>query len=192
MPPEFINKINWLDVVIFLIFLRTLAIGIKRGVIIEFFKLLGLLVSIVISFHYFSRLGNFLNSKSPLPLEFADFVSLIFISSLLILLFKFIRDGITVLVKTEVKPAADKWLGFILSVLRAFVLSSLILIILFCTNIAYIKASVKNSFSQGYILNIAPRLYSGCFESLFVKFFPSEQLNTAIFELLEPKEKEQS
>ncbi len=192
MPPELINKINWLDVLVFLLFIRTLAIGIKRGLIVEFFKLLGVLTAIVISLHYFSRLGAFLNSKSPLPLEFADFISLLFISFLTILLFKFIRDGITVLVKTEVNPAADKWLGFILSILRSFALSSLVLIIIFSTNVAYLKASVKGSFSQGYILNIAPRFYSGCFESLIAKFFPNEQLNTAIFDLLEPKEKEQS
>lgn len=186
MNPELINKINWVDIFVIIIFLRTLYIGLRRGLVVEFFKLSGVFCASILSFHYFPHIGNFLNAKTPLPLDLADFIGLLFLSSLIILLFKFIREGFTAFIKTEVKTALDRWLGFIFSGLRAFILSSLILVILFFTNITYLQASIKNSFSQRFILNLAPRLYSSSFENLMVKFLPNEQLNTALFDRLEP------
>lgn len=189
MTFELIKKINWVDLLVLFIIIRTLYIGLSRGFIVELFKLLGILVSIVFSFHYYSTIADLLNSKSPLPLDFADFVSLLFLSTIIILVFKFIRDGLLLLIKTEAKPALDKWAGFILSTLRAFMLSSLIVILVFAAGLTYLQDSVRNSYSQSFILNIAPRIYSGCFENLIVKFFPSEQLNTSIFDALEVKNK---
>ncbi len=182
---EFLKKINWVDIFVILIFLRTIYIGLKRGLIVEFFKLLGVLVAATISFHFYTRIADFLNSKGPLPLDLADFFSLLVLSSVVILFFKFFRDGFNILIKAEVKPFFDKSAGFILSALRAFALSSLILVIMFFTNIDYLKASVKDSFSQSFLLRLSPRIYSSCFEGLMAKFFPDEQLNTTVFDSLE-------
>lgn len=189
MDFELIKKLNWADLVVLLIIIRTLYIGQSRGFIVEIFKLLGLLTSIVISFHYYSRIADFLNARSPLPLDFADFISLLFLSTIIVLAFKFIRDGVLIFIKTEAKPALDKWAGFALSFLRAYMLSSLVLIVVFLSGLTYFQNSVKDSYSQGFLLNAAPRIYSGCFENLIVKFFPGEQLNTAIFDALESKNK---
>lgn len=189
MNLELLSKLNWVDVLVIIVFLRSIYIGLKRGLIVEFFKLLGVIVAIVVSFHYYSHIADFLNAKSPLPLDLADFVSLLFLSALIIVLFKFIRDGFNVLVKAEVKSFFDKFAGFILSLLRAFSLSSLTLIILFSTNLDYLKSSVNDSSSKNYLMNIAPRIYSSCFESFLVKFFPKEELNTTIFDALEIEQK---
>lgn len=182
---EFLKKLNWVDIFVILFFLRTLYIGLKRGFVVEFFKLLGVLVAVVVSLHYYTRIGDFLNAKSPLPLDFADFISLLVLASLITLLFKFIRDGFTVLFKTEVKSSINKAGGFLFSSLRAFALGSLILILMFSTTLTYFKDSIRNSFSQGIFLKIAPRIYSTCFENIMVKFFPNEQLNTSIFDSIE-------
>ncbi|MDP2939899.1 MAG: CvpA family protein [Candidatus Omnitrophota bacterium] len=182
---ELLKKLNWVDICVFLFIVRTLYIGLKRGLVVEFFKLLGVYLAIVISFHYYARIANFLNSKSPLPLDFADFLSLLVLAGFIILVFKFIREGFTALIKAEAKPVFDKWAGFIFSLLRAFLLSSLVIVILFISNITYVTSSITNSFSQNYFLNLAPRIYSGCFENLIVKLFPSEQLNQSLFDSLE-------
>lgn len=189
MTFELIKKINWVDLFILIVFIRTLYIGLKRGFIVEFFKLLGLLFAVVIAFHYYTRIADFLNSKSPLPIDLADFVSLALLSCAVVLIFKFMRDAFLFLVKAEMNPTLDKWLGFILSAFRSFVLSSFIIVLFISSGITYLQASTRESLSQSYLLNVSPRLYSSCFENLIVKFFPAEQINPTIFDNLEAKDK---
>ncbi len=52
MLMDFLKSLNWVDILMALVFARIIFIGIKTGFMIEFFKFWGVLFSTVISLHY--------------------------------------------------------------------------------------------------------------------------------------------
>ena len=63
MLMDFLQKINWLDIVSLAICVRAVFIGVKKGFVVEFFKSLGILFSVFITLHYFSDVTVFASTQ---------------------------------------------------------------------------------------------------------------------------------
>ena len=186
---EIVNSLNWVDIFMGVILIRAIYIGIRRGFVIEILKLIGVLFAIFISLHYYSGISTFLQNKVHLPKAPADFFSYGFLWAVVILIFKFIREGLTILFKVEAHSAFDKWGGLVLSLVRGLFLCSLMVLFLRLSTIEYLTRNLERSLSASRLVSLAPRFYEACYDNFISKFFPSEELNKSVFPLTDFKEK---
>jgi len=180
---ELSGQLNWVDILVLIVFFRLSFISLKQGLGVEFFKLLGTLFALYLSLHYYSYFATFLNgyTGSIIPeipvLELMAFVTLfafgyLFFWSIRIVTFRFMT--------AEVNSEFGKWGGFVCAVLRSFLLSSLILFAFVIPGKAYFKNSVRYSFSGYYFLKVAPATYTFIWESIASKFNSGEKYNSAV------------
>ena len=69
MLTQFFNRINWVDVILAILFVRIIFISVKNGVIAEIFKFLAVLSALFISLHYYAYLAEFMAKKNTLSVE---------------------------------------------------------------------------------------------------------------------------
>lgn len=188
MEKELVNQLNWVDVLIFIAFIRIILISYKHGFVIEIFQLLGTLVSIFIAFHSYNILAQIISSHSPIPVDFTSFISFVALVVLILVLFKFCRDAFLFVIKMQPMAVLDKWGSVVLGIVRAVFISSIIIVTLLISTIGYLQQSAERSFSSRYLLDLAPRAYAFMFDNIYSKFSPNEEINSAIFKAIEKKQ----
>lgn len=183
MFTDIISNINWIDVLIVLCVCRVIYIGTKSGFVVELLKFIGLLFAVFVTFHYYSDLAKFLHNSITLSSVYLEILCFGFLLSVILFLFKLIREGMMIILKVQAHPILDKWGGLVISVLRGFFVASLILVFSQILQIQYIDKTIKQSFFSDYLHDIAPNFYRTCYSSFIEKLFQSEKLNPSVFKL---------
>ncbi len=189
MFPDFITNINWIDIVMGCVLARAIYIGVRTGFVIEFFKLLGIVLGTFLALHYYVRLGDFLHTKLWMPAEMVNIIAYLLLWILAVLVMKFIRDGWMLILKTQANPVIDKWGGFILGIIRGLLICGLVYTLFFLTRNPYLGKKSKDSFLGFYLVDLSPNVYSGCFDGFISKFFSDEKRNNDVFKLKDIEEK---
>jgi len=156
--------------------------------VIELFKSLGIIFTVFIAFHYYSHISDAVSSVTTLPVKVADVATILFLIVVVVIAFKFIREGFLILFKIEPKSLIDKWCALFLGIFRAGLIASLMVALLFFTTSTYIRNSIMSSNTGERFLNLTPRVYSFCFENIVARFFPGDKLNPAVFGNLDIEE----
>lgn len=180
MLSEIIKQLNWVDILTVTVIGRIVYIGFKNGVVVEFFKCLGTVFAVFLSFHYFSDLAKWIESITPLAEPTTIAGSFSFIALLVLLSFKFVRDAVLLVFKPQTHPVVDRWIGFFIAVFRSFLTVSLILVIVNMLVVKEEKENLKQSLSFHTFFGIAPSVYHGIFGALH-KVFPEEKINLRAF-----------
>lgn len=184
---EFLQHLNWLDLLTGGLFGRAVYIGIKRGFVIEIFKVIGTIAALYITLHYCTAFSKFLHEQFRIQTAFTDIFSFGFLWGFIILVAKLVRDTLLMLVHIEPQGPLNKWGGLILGVVRGLLLASLTLVYFEFTNIDSLKKYVHSSVLGKRLVRMAPDMYEGCYEGLIVKFFPKEELNKSILKGKNPR-----
>ncbi len=162
---EILNKLNWVDLVLIVIFLRVVWIGTRTGLPIELFKFLGTVSATYLALHYFTIFSDSLKHILPLtvkasPIELIDFVSFVILVITGYLIFTALRFLFYRFLKMEAVPLLSRWGGFILGIARGILLTSLIVFMLVISSISYFKNSCARSYSGKTLFNLAPQAYN--------------------------------
>ena len=187
MITHLIKSINWIDVALGLLFVRMIFVGVKNGFISEFFKSLGIVTSVFISFHYYAFLAMWLVHKTNIVWRYWDLVIFVVLWIAVTLFFKFFRDGILLLFKVETTHQGfDKYAAGILAVGRGILVCSLtIFSILLVNNLSMTRMTVHS-----YSYKIAGRAdlitYNFLYKNLVNKLFTGEHYNSAAAKVLQP------
>ena len=189
---KLISSINWIDLLIIGFAVRIVYIGIKNGFVTELFKLAGVLCAIFITFHYYINLAQFLHHHIAVAESALKVICFAFLLSIVLVLFKLIREGTMLIFKVQAHPLLDQWGGFATAILRSILISSLILVSLQIVEIEYLQKNARKSFFHPYLLNLSPNFYKACYAGLISKFFPNERLNPVVFKLEDTKSIEDS
>ncbi len=93
---EVLSHLNWVDLIAIIIVVRTLYIGVRKGLLIEMFKLAGFSLGIFLAVTQFRQWGAALSEKSALPLQESEVISFLALlamvySATLILRLLFVR-----------------------------------------------------------------------------------------------------
>ncbi len=187
---EIIQQCNWVDVFIVILLLRIIYIALKNGLPIEMFKLLGVLLAIYISFHYYTLFSDWLGERLPAiqeksPLEFLDFFVFVVLAIFTYLVFVGVRITFYRFIKMEAVPRLSQFGGLILGILRGVLLVGLIMYALVISSIAYLNGSVHKSYLGRRFFEIAPATYSKLWNSIASKFMTTEKFNNTILEVQE-------
>ncbi|MBL7070237.1 MAG: CvpA family protein [Candidatus Omnitrophica bacterium] len=178
---DILKQFNWLDIFLVVVFLRICYVSLKRGLTIEFFKFIGILLSVYLSFQYYTSLSNFLHSVAfveATPLGFLKFICFLILAFSGYFLLVALRRLFTLLIKIEDVPGViNRWAGFLLGLLRGVLTVSFILFALFISSNEYLRGSVQGSLVAKPVFQIAPLAYRGIWDSIISKFSPDQGLN---------------
>jgi len=181
-----IKQLNWVDIFVIILLIRTCYIATKNGFPAEFFKALGTALAVYLSAHYYIVLSNLLSKRigqEKLPLEFLDFLCFFFLAILGYLALVLLREAFCRFIKIEAVPGLNKWGALLLGGARSVLLSSLIIVMLFISSIDYLKESVSSSYLGKRLFKITPAVYSRIWFGLTSKFMDKEKFNPAVSDL---------
>ena len=155
-----LRSLNWLDVLVIILLIRTCYIGASTGLTNELQKSLGLVIGFVLSYRYYRGLGRYISEHSFLGITWAQLLSLIGVLIGLQLAVKLLMILLSKIVKLQFKPQVEQICGGILGCLRGIFLASVVLVVLSMLPSGYLEDSIySRSLSGAYIVKIAVNIY---------------------------------
>ncbi len=185
---SFLQRINWIDILIFALFIRLIFISLKNGLAAESFKIAGAVLAAYVSLHYYPLVSGSILSKFKFNVALIESVSFAALAGLGFSFFSLLRMLLKRFFNMEVVPAISRWGGLIIGVTRAFLISSLALYFFLVTNNGYLRKSVLHSFCGATVVYAAPSAYAFLWENIMSKLDTDGKMNRAAFEI----EKERS
>jgi uncharacterized membrane protein required for colicin V production len=182
MLTHFFNSINWVDVALAVLLIRVIFISVKTGFVTEVFKFSGVLFALFVSLHYYSRLAALAAQKTSLPLASWELIIFLALWGLIVLVFKFLRDGIMLVFKVETThQGLDQYAGGLLGAGRAIFLVSLTLFALLLVSHPYLHRQAVAAGGYKIAAKAAPNTYDFLFHHLIGKLFEGEKFNAEVF-----------
>ena len=160
---EVITRVNWADVAVLIIILRSVYIGSQRGFFGELFYILGAFLAIIFGMHFYPPLANFINTYLFIQLNIADLMSFLIITLAFYFLFRFFYGLLRKAIKLEIFPGANRIGGGILGFCKGFIVSVLLFLTMMLTPINYVTYSVKTKSVLGrFFVKTGIVLYEKC------------------------------
>lgn len=181
-----LERFNWVDIFFVILLIRICYVAIKNGFSVELFKLLGTLSAVYLSLHYYIIFPDYIVGRigaKNIPLEYLTFFSFIALAILGYSIFMLLSKVFSRFIQLEAVPNLNKWGSLILSIIRSFLLVSLILFIFVIAPTGYFRNSVKNSYSGKRLFLIAPATYTWVWDSIMSKFRTQEKFNETILQI---------
>jgi membrane protein required for colicin V production len=154
--------ISYFDVIIVIVLIIFTYLGYKRGFTVEFLRIIGTLVSLLLGVRFMSNISIVIIGATNIPPTIATIIafSTIFIGTILI--FKLVSDKTQQAIKFSIAlGSADKAVGAVLGLLKGAVVVSLFAILLSVFNFS---DSVRGNLAQSMLYNpmrrIAPLVYN--------------------------------
>jgi uncharacterized membrane protein required for colicin V production len=176
------NIINIVDLIVLGIFIRSIYIGFKEGILVELFKLVGIFFATFFTLHYFAGLGEILSNILPLPADMVLVISYVLIWVLSVVIFSFVRQGWMLGFPPVEKTIFLKVAGGVAGGFRAIFVSGLLFIALFMTGQNVIANSARKSYTGFYLKDISVSVYQFCFDHFVAPVFPKEPFNKKVLE----------
>ena len=184
---ESLQHLNWVDLLYMVLFLRVMYISLNTGFSIEIFKFLGILCAVYVGLHYYTDLSDIFQNKSvqteKSALQFIDLVCYIMLVVAGCLFFLLIRFAVTRYIKIDTVTGLNRWGGFLVGLVRGYLLIGLISYGLAASSIVYFKDMLRESLIGPSTFHIAPDAYRCMWNSVASKFAVNEKFNTAVNEV---------
>ncbi|MBF0532761.1 MAG: CvpA family protein [Candidatus Omnitrophica bacterium] len=173
-------SINWVDLFMLCIVARVVLVGLTTGFVPGLFYFLGILSANFFAFHYYTAFGavaaKFLRMSVPL----ADLLAFVGLTAIPIGIFVFVRSGCQILFKVDAKSFVDRWGGFGLSLLSAYLICGLIFFGLAVSKNTVVRKQLNGSFSRYLFKKSGPRVYQMSYKGVIKPLFPNEPFNASV------------
>lgn len=158
---ELVRRINWVDIIVIIILLRTSYASFQNGLTHEIFSLLGLVLNITISLHCYSKIGTSISRNLVgIPLHISKFICFIILMLIIWIAFRFFRIFLSRVIRIEWSPFIESTFGMVVGVARASLVASLVLIVIALTPVPYMQWSLRDRSLTGlFFLRIGPTIY---------------------------------
>ncbi len=181
----FLQSINWVDVALAALLVRIIFIGVKNGFIAEFFKCLGVLAAVFVSFHYYTSWAAWLAQYIKLSVATWEVIVFIALWGAVVLAVTALRMGLFLLFRVEpVHESFNKYAGGIVAVGRALLLCSLTIFALLLTQHPQISQQVSKSYGYKLAGKTAAHTYQVMFDRVVNKLFAGQTYNARPQEVL--------
>jgi uncharacterized membrane protein required for colicin V production len=187
MLTHFIKSVNWIDVVLVILFIRMIFIGVKNGFLSEFFKFIGVLALVFVSLHFYSFLAAWVTKKTNLFWGFWDLAVFAVLWFVVAFFFKLLRDGILVLFKAETTHQGfDKYAAGLVAVARGILVCSMTIFLILLTRNGPLTRMALHSYSYQVAGSAAVGTYTFLYKNLVDKLFAGEHYNADALKVLHP------
>ena len=184
MLKEIGNFINLADILVALIFVRTIWIGLIKGLSSEFFKVLNVFVTSFIALHYFTALAVFFGKHLSIPLVQLELLAFIVIWGVITFIFRIVREAWVVSVNPEGKVILGQRIGgIILAIPRVGLISGLLFFMIFLSGNPFLNRQVRNSWLGFHFQDTSFRVYDLFYDGFIHKVFPNEEKNPALLKV---------
>jgi uncharacterized membrane protein required for colicin V production len=157
---EIFQNINWVDLLVVILLIRSSYVGLTKGFGWELFRFLGYLSTAIAAVYFYEYASQLLGDYFPVIYSFSNLVSFTGIYAVILFIFKFINLLIEKIIKIETFSTVEKIGGLFLGFLRGAILISLLLISLVFTPVPYFEKSVRERSYTGQVaLKAVPFLY---------------------------------
>ena len=159
---EIFSRINWVDVLVAIIMIRISYVAFRDGLSHEIFPFFGSIIAVVLGIHYYMRLGSFISQNlANVPVEISNFLSFLVLVVAISLLVRFLARFLEVIVKVQWHPVIEKFGGLIIGIMRAYIITGIILMVLALMPLSYLQWSIRDKSLTGkYVLMAGPEIYS--------------------------------
>jgi len=158
---DFFGKINWVDIFIVILLIRTSYIGFTQGLVYELLTIAGVFGAILLTVHNYEALGGFFYEDVNLPIDFSNLLSFSILALGVIFLFRYVRNGLYRFLKFEIFPTLEKYGGIAAGFLRGSLIASTVLLGLLLIPNDYISQSIQRRSAMGNaFLRIVPASYN--------------------------------
>lgn len=170
-------KVNWVDVVVLLLIMRSIYMGARDGLTMELFKFLGVLTGLVVALHLYNKAADIFIANFNLPQWLCESLSFIVITQIIRLIFTYGIAMILKIMSIQFLPQLEKLGGGILGFARGFILSGTLLVMLILLPSAYLDSSIYDkSLSGKFIIKACEKTYKS-----FTFWLPEESTKKEIF-----------
>lgn len=159
---EIISRINWVDVLVAIVMFRMSYVAFRDGLSHEIFPFFGAILVVVFSLHYYERIGSFISQNlANIPVEISNFVSFLVLVIGLSLIVRLLRAVLDKIIKIEWHPAIEKFGGLVVGIMRAYIITGIILMAMALAPFSYLQWSIRDrSLTGRYILMAGPEIYA--------------------------------
>ena len=159
---EIISKVNWVDILSLILLLRISYVSFQGGLSHELFSLLGTFFNLVISIHYYAKIGAFISDIiTGFPIELSNFFSFLMLTISFGLLFRLLRAILDKVIKIQWHPVIEAIGGMTAGVAKSCLAISLVLITLILLPLPYMQWSIRDKSLTGmFFLRIGPTVYA--------------------------------
>jgi uncharacterized membrane protein required for colicin V production len=180
------KQFNFLDILILILLFRICYIAVKTGLVIELFKLLGVIFAIYVASHYYAPISDVIRKRylhQAVPLEFIDFLVFVLLALLVYLCFVLLRITFYRFMKMEATPKLSKYGGFVLGIVRGYFSIGLMIYLLMISSVSYLSSSVRHSYLGSKFSSVSAHTYNWMWNSVFSKISPQEKPNSVVNEV---------
>ena len=174
---EIIKNINWLDIVVLVLVVRSIYMGAKRGLTAELFNFFGILISLILSVQWYSRVADVLILNFSLPIWLCNMLCFIIIVQIIRLIFKYTLTFLLKILNIQFIPQLEKIGGGVIGCGRGIIVSGILMLTLSFVPNDYMKESIQSkSFTGSFLIKVTERTYSS-----LTSWLPEEKRESAIF-----------
>ncbi len=156
---NFFTQLNWVDVFFVICLIRTCYIGFSRGFTPEVPRLMCAFLTVVLSYYFCGRLGQFLSKYPVIRPEAVDTLAFIVLVAFFMIMSKVVCVLYRVVMKASGPHMFEIVAGFIIGFVRGVVIASLLLICAQYIAPEYVKRSVnEGSLVGSRLILIAPKI----------------------------------
>ena len=158
---EILAKINWVDILVLILILRTTYVSLQDGLSHEILPLVGSVCMLLVSLYYYNKIALFFqNNGLNLPIDVLNLAGFILSAICVGLLFRLIKAVIDKIIKVSWHPLIEKFGGLLAGVVRGVILACIIITIIALIPLPYLQRSVRDrSMTGNYFLRIGPAIY---------------------------------
>lgn len=158
---DILRSINWIDVLVVILILRISYVGFRNGLSHEIFPFSSAIIISIIGLNYYHKIGSYISSNLvKMPIALSDFLSFLILILATGFILKLVRVVLDNIIKVEWHPLVERLGGALLAMLRAVVVTSLVLITIALMPFSYLQWSIRDRSLIGmYALRAAPEIY---------------------------------
>jgi len=152
---------NWFDGFVLIILFRTGYVGFRRGLSMELFRFLGLVVSGFAALYYYKSFGNIISLNTGVSGAIAEAVAFLVILICGILISRLIGSATRKIMQLAFAANIDAAGGLVCGLLKGIIIASFTVVLLQQVPSDYINDSIElRSFSGRYLSEISTQVYN--------------------------------
>ena len=165
-----LHKINWVDILIVIVMLRTSYLAFQHGLCHEIFPLFGSALMVSVALRYYTTISGLIERYIlKLPPDLLDLASFVALLVAVGMACKLVGTVLDALIKVTWHPFLEKFGGLLIGVVKASIVTSMVIIVLALVPLSYLQHSIRDKSLMGMrFMKIGPNIYE-----LVSRFLPA-------------------
>jgi len=179
---EVFQRINWIDLLVVILLIKSGYVGFTKGFGWELFRLIGYICTLLATIYFYEPISRLISDYISVVSPFSNLLSFTAIYLIILLLFKLAAALLERLIKKETFSSIDRVGGLVLGFFRGSIGLSLLMISLIFTPLPYFEKSIKErSYTGQTAIKIVPFIYEK--SAMVFPILKSGQRNEALSRL---------